>query len=279
MSSTLGERVKSLRIENQLSQAKLASIMGLSKSYVGCLERGSRKGSDQTLIKLAQYFNIPSDELLQLRDEKGNIISFELSKKKRNKEEAIKYPNYIKELVEDLLDFNPWIHQQMVDELNEELQHKLSKLLNSYSLDQVKEKIVAIKNYWLALVNEKNSPMLEWEKVKGIIKEKDKDYYFKLTLREPVVSTLLQEEKSNITTFEALIGEPSVYYEDVENLPYLTTPQKIITYLWFSPRVSTLGQFRYLKEYTPNVDYLTCNDHKLNWFIQQHQYDKKTSAF
>ena len=54
----IGRKIKSLRLENNLSQEKMAELVGLSREHISCLERGKNLITIDTLYKISSYFNI-----------------------------------------------------------------------------------------------------------------------------------------------------------------------------------------------------------------------------
>ena len=61
----LGQRVRRLRQEHKLTQEELAEMIGVSHSFVGHSERGTRKASLDTLVLLCRQLNVSVDFLLQ----------------------------------------------------------------------------------------------------------------------------------------------------------------------------------------------------------------------
>ena len=61
----LGKRVKQQRKLAQMTQEKLAERAGISFAFVGHIERGTRKASLETLVKLANALKISPNILLQ----------------------------------------------------------------------------------------------------------------------------------------------------------------------------------------------------------------------
>ena len=59
----LGERVRDLREERGLSQRRLALMIGIDKTYLCGIERGSRNPTLATLEKIADGLGIPLAEL------------------------------------------------------------------------------------------------------------------------------------------------------------------------------------------------------------------------
>ena len=61
----LGKRVRAQRIALGWTQEYLAREIGVSTSFVGHIERGTRKASLETLVQLANSMKISTDELLR----------------------------------------------------------------------------------------------------------------------------------------------------------------------------------------------------------------------
>ena len=53
------EKLKTLRIEKQLTQKQLAKLTGLSTSFISSMERGINAPSFETLESLAKALNVP----------------------------------------------------------------------------------------------------------------------------------------------------------------------------------------------------------------------------
>ena len=61
----LGQRVRAQRRIARLTQEQLAEMAGISISFLGHIERGTRKASLETLVALANALKISTDILLQ----------------------------------------------------------------------------------------------------------------------------------------------------------------------------------------------------------------------
>jgi transcriptional regulator with XRE-family HTH domain len=61
----LGKNLNYLRKKNKLSQQVLAEAMGLPRTTLGDYERGKTEPSLETLIKLAEYFDVKVDDLIR----------------------------------------------------------------------------------------------------------------------------------------------------------------------------------------------------------------------
>ena len=60
----LGKRVRARRTALNWTQEHLAQEIGVSTSFIGHIERGSRKASIDTLVQLANAMQVSTDELL-----------------------------------------------------------------------------------------------------------------------------------------------------------------------------------------------------------------------
>lgn len=58
-----GRQIKLLRTKNNMSQAKLAEVLGVSEKYIYYIERRQRKASLKFYIRVANYFKVSLDYL------------------------------------------------------------------------------------------------------------------------------------------------------------------------------------------------------------------------
>ena len=68
MQIRLAEQIKKLRKREGISQAELAKAIGTSKSFFGEVETGKSSVSIETLVLLAQYFDVTTDFLIGYKD-------------------------------------------------------------------------------------------------------------------------------------------------------------------------------------------------------------------
>ena len=66
----LSKRLKELREEKGYTQQEIASKIGLTKGAYGCYERGISVPDAQTLLELAEIFDVTTDYLLGRVDNK-----------------------------------------------------------------------------------------------------------------------------------------------------------------------------------------------------------------
>jgi len=84
-SKELGEKIRQLRRDNELSQAELANAVGVSREVVSNLENGLRMPKLDEINKLSELFSCSIDDLISNR-ESVKIIVKKDNKNKRKKE-------------------------------------------------------------------------------------------------------------------------------------------------------------------------------------------------
>lgn len=67
--SSFHVRLKELRLEEHLTQAELAAIIGISKSTISMYENGNREPDFETLESFADYFNVDMNYLTGYTDD------------------------------------------------------------------------------------------------------------------------------------------------------------------------------------------------------------------
>ncbi len=60
----IGDVIKHLRTEHNITQQDLAQLVGVKTSTVGMYETGARQPSYEIIIKIADYFSVSTDYLL-----------------------------------------------------------------------------------------------------------------------------------------------------------------------------------------------------------------------
>ncbi len=58
LKNSIGKKIRFLRLENGLSQEKLAEFVNMSREHISCIERGKNLTSLETLYNISQYFNV-----------------------------------------------------------------------------------------------------------------------------------------------------------------------------------------------------------------------------
>ena len=64
------KRIKELRINKGESQIKVSTILGIEQSYYSKLELGKHEVSVKDLIRIAEYFNVSIDYILERTNKK-----------------------------------------------------------------------------------------------------------------------------------------------------------------------------------------------------------------
>ena len=60
-----GKKLKELRIDKGLSQQKLGELLGFCNQTISFWESGSREPDLDTLVRIAHFFGVSVDELLE----------------------------------------------------------------------------------------------------------------------------------------------------------------------------------------------------------------------
>ena len=67
----IGKKIKDLRLEKNISQEQLGKILNVSTSMIGMYEIDARNPSYEVLNKLADYFDVTTDYLLDRTDKRN----------------------------------------------------------------------------------------------------------------------------------------------------------------------------------------------------------------
>ena len=71
----MGEKLKSLRIENKYTQKQISERIGLAISAVSSYESGSRYPSYDVLVKLSRIYHVSTDYLLGVTSQRTIDVS------------------------------------------------------------------------------------------------------------------------------------------------------------------------------------------------------------
>ena len=98
----LGEQIRYIRNQLHLSQEHLAELCDISPSFMGHIERGTRKMSMETFVSVADALNVSTDYLLynQLPDNDATIAGIIETVKQNNEAHYDKYITIIGGLAE-----------------------------------------------------------------------------------------------------------------------------------------------------------------------------------
>jgi len=105
----LGEKIRKERIRLSLTQEKLAEKVDISESFMGHIERGSRKLSVDTLVKIANELDVSIDYLLldSTNPKSDIVIDGIISKiKDKNPQQLKVFLNIVKTLANNIDDWS-----------------------------------------------------------------------------------------------------------------------------------------------------------------------------
>lgn len=99
-------RLKELRVEKQMSQAKLAEVFNISQQAVSHYEKGLRDMDSNLIASIASYFNVTIDYLLG----KSTIRNYDQPKKDptialHSDHEYDELPDEAKKEIENFIEF------------------------------------------------------------------------------------------------------------------------------------------------------------------------------
>lgn len=84
MMSILGNRIRNLRDSEDIQQVDFAKKIGVSNVVLSRYESGERKPDYETLIKIADYFDVTTDYLLGKTETPERKILLQFPAKKSN---------------------------------------------------------------------------------------------------------------------------------------------------------------------------------------------------
>lgn len=82
-------KLKLLRKELKKTQTDIANVLGITVSAYGNYELGQREPDNANLVKLARYFNVSTDYLLGLSDERSPKQSIQQSSNLTSRESQL----------------------------------------------------------------------------------------------------------------------------------------------------------------------------------------------
>lgn len=92
----LGRRVKHLRKEQSITQEELAVKVGISASFLGHIERGTRMTSLETLVKLCHALNTHPNHLLAFpADQEAQPFPRDMTEETRKQLTELFYQGYM----------------------------------------------------------------------------------------------------------------------------------------------------------------------------------------
>ncbi|REH52576.1 DNA-binding XRE family transcriptional regulator [Tenacibaculum gallaicum] len=107
--SFFGKNIKKIRSVKRLSQQAFAELFDLKRATLGAYEEGRSEPKIDTIIKIANYFSIPIDNLLTSELTVNNLLQFKenltLETEKISKETTTKIPCITKKVAIQYLEY------------------------------------------------------------------------------------------------------------------------------------------------------------------------------
>lgn len=261
----LGNRVKALRTQRNLNQSQLAKLIGVSNTCIGFLENGERSPKDETIRKIANFFEVDEEELIALRNDKTEVTTTEPESLTPS------LPDHIDNFVNLLSSIEEETCKKLLEQFKQDIHQKLYQLLPPFELREIKQWMVQIKRLWYPL--EGGDDVIEWVEKQGYFREGGKEIFLSLHYdRVSFTVTLLQCDRKQIRYLENILPEHDISYVDDMTIPHLTQLQKVMRFIWFSPDTAAKDRLRYLQ--SKQVDFtsasLECTEKQLKVLIKQH---------
>ena len=74
--SYFGKNIKKIRVAKKLTQTEFAKLFDLKRTTVGAYEEGRAEAKIDTIIKIADYFDLTLDQLLRKEITVNEIFHF-----------------------------------------------------------------------------------------------------------------------------------------------------------------------------------------------------------
>lgn len=119
------DRIRKLRLQKGLNQPELARIMNVSKQTISNWENGNRIPDTLTIKKLADFFNVSTDYILDKDNQLSSLSNIVIDKSKINKNNTLS-DDFVDILVQhgkikSKKDLTPKIILQLLTEIFDEI--------------------------------------------------------------------------------------------------------------------------------------------------------------
>lgn len=275
----LGNKIKELRVEKEMTREELAKEINCNPTYIGSLERGERGGSEEFLLALENFFRLEPKTLTSLRG--GKSYSRENAQKPSvietvpmNEKPAIipttsdiLVPDFAMSLLNRLTSCDEEYAIQMVNKFCKELDDDLFNRLSKYSLDDFKKLLFEIKSGWI-----KHKNLNEFSAkdiIQGCLTLDDQKLYFSLEHNEFVLQLKIERRnQQELHLFDQWLGPRSVSYFSNDQL-VKNNSLDLDCILWFNTWISMDHMYKYLSNYEVSLHSMEIHDPRLQWFINE----------
>ena len=266
----LGNKIKTLRNEREMSQKALSKELGVSGPYIAQIELGQKGGSYEFIMKVEKFFQLQTNTLLNLRANKSVDPIEEPEVKAAPVDLPVSLPNPIQHFVNTLLSYEEEYVLKKIPNWLKELEEGLFNQLKAYELAEIKDQVMGITRTWIE--ESKNTGAFEEDSptIQGYIDEDAHKHFFSLQLNHHVLTlNCVNEDKQIVQHFEKWLGTCSISYSLSQQLPYFGEEKEVSYFLWFNPLVSITEMYSYLKKLPNNMNNMEMNEPRLNWYINE----------
>lgn len=78
--SVLGDRLRALRVHRGISLAEVAEATGLSRTFVGLVEKGKSEIAVSRLLRLAEYYGVTLEDLVGSSDAAVEVVRLQVAR-------------------------------------------------------------------------------------------------------------------------------------------------------------------------------------------------------
>lgn len=237
----LGNRIKHIRENLNLSQEQLASKININRVSLSQIENGQREVSAEELSKFSKIFNIPTDVLLNLKQEM--VVVLEKPKKEPSKKKQEIRISVPQENIEKFKEVFLYILDKAGSKTNigETVIYKLLYFMDFNFYEKFEEQLIGaryIKNHYGPTPVEFAKIVRQMESEKEVVKVEERYFQYPQTkylpLRKPNIGIFSAHEKDVIDdVLEKLSDMNAAQISDYshEDVPWLTTEEgKMIEY-------------------------------------------------
>lgn len=136
----IGDYLKKIRVENNLTQSELAKILGIKRSTYSNYEQNLREPNLTILSLLSKRFNVNLNELIAQENSKIEIFS-------PSKETEKKFGELLHQILKDRVDIDGYLYHVSPSDYEYVFNHCFSFINNflEYKINPMKDKLDDIK--------------------------------------------------------------------------------------------------------------------------------------
>ncbi|MCM3162722.1 helix-turn-helix transcriptional regulator [Metabacillus litoralis] len=258
--SPLANKLKSLRVESNISTPVLAAQFGVSPTHIHYLENDKRGISNELLTKYANFFHVPFEDLKELQNNSQSII-------KNIPIDSSADTAKVDDFISLILSVEEPLRDKFITDCTQKLHEMFFTLLTPYGLNDLKKYLTNLRDSWYSIGD---ADFTEHE-LSGNLKLPEHEMYFKLSIKENVCFLeLLHEDHRKIEYFTKWLTQPDSTIIHNKKIPHLEENQKVKTFYWFSPKFTENDHFLFIKEQHDDLTQIYCQSYKLDLMIKNY---------